>query len=271
MKNLTYLTLCSTFILATTPIIGMADSQLATQNPHYGEKGWDVDITAGVGSMSNFIYKSEDPDDTDFAFIGVNATYYGEQFYFAANEDDGLLLGYNINKQADSALDIILAPRFSGFDEDDDVLKDLDDRKVDLHTGLRYTKYMGDSLYEIEVSTDISGHHGGSILSATYEKEWQQKNWIFTGSVTAAYVSEKMADYYFGVDNDEATADFSAHKVGGSSFVSAGLKAEYPITENWVFSAAVSHLISDGNISDSSITEDEDQITAVQTSIKYHF
>ncbi len=144
-------------------------------------------------------------------------------------------------------------------------------RDIDLHAGIRYTQYLDDSLYKIEVSNDISGAHSGSIFSATYEKEWQQKNWIITGLVSAIYVSEKMADYYFGVSSSEATAEYPVHKVDANLLLGLGAKAEYPINENWVFKAAVSHLISDGEVSDSPITLDENNISTVSATMTYHF
>lgn len=268
MKKTT-LAIYSTLLLATSPLI-FADSQLATQNPHFGEKGWDVEAVVGLVSVSDLIYKSED-DDKNSLLLGINATYYGEDFYFVADDDEGLLLGYNLNKSDQSALDVILAPRFSGFDPEDDLLKDLDERKTDLHAGLRYTQYMGDSVYKFEVSKDISDRHDGFILGALYEKEWQHKNWLITGGASAAYISEKMTDYYFGVDADEATTTFTTHNAEETVLIGLSLKAEYPINENWVASGTINHLMSDGNVADSPITEDNDHITAVSAAIKYHF
>ncbi len=271
MKKLTQISPISTFVLLALSTATFADSQLATDNPHYGEKGWDVEVSAGVGTVSDKIYISEDPEKKGFFNVGVNASYYGDSFYFIAGDEEGLLLGYSVLKQKDSAVDVILAPRFGGFDTSDNELKSLDERDVDLHAGLRYTKYLGDSLYKIEFSKDVSGAHGGSILSASYEKEWQQKNWIITGGVTASYISEKMMDYYFGVSDKEASAKFAAFNVDASSLLEAGIKAEYPISEHWVATAAVHHFIADGNVSSSPITVDNDQLTTFVTTIKYHF
>lgn len=275
MKILTPFILSSTLALGALPLSAIADSKLATQNPHYGEKGWDVEVMAGLGTVSNHLlsYKTNDDDEKNknFAFITFNTSYFGEKFYFKADDEDGLFLGYNLHKDGDSALDVFLAPEFFGPSDDNDLLSHLDDRDVDLHAGLRYTKYMGDSLYEIDFSSDISGAHGGYILSASYEKEWQKKNWVITGAVSAGYVSSDMTDYYFGVDDNEATANFSAYQAGAYGFATAGVKAEYPINENWVFMAAVSHLISNDEVADSTISDDKDSTSAAIASIKYHF
>ncbi len=260
----------ATFLLVSLSGIAFADSQLATNNPHFGEKGWDVEVAAAVGRHSGRVYVSEDDEDNFFS-LGINATYYGDSVYFIADDNEGLLLGYSLIKQQSSVVDLILAPRFGGFSTDNDALKDLDKRDTDLHAGLRYTQYLGDSVYKVELSKDVSGAHGGSILSARYEKEWQQKNWVITGGVTASYITEKMTDYYFGVSDQEANTQFAAYKADASALFEVSIQAEYPINEHWVATAAVHHFISDGKLADSPITDEADELTIVVSSIKYHF
>jgi len=254
----------------TLPLSLHADTKLNPANPHFGEKGWDVDFTVGASTFSDTLYKTDEDINGHFYF-GVNLSYYGEDFYFIADDEEGLLAAYSIAKQDDTVFDVVLAPRFGGFHEND-LLTDLNERDVDLHLGLRYTQYFDDTILTVEASQDISGAHSGSILSTSFEKEWQIKNWIVTGIVSAAYLSEEMTDYYFGVSNSEAAnSSFLAHSVGASVFATAGVKAEYPINENWVFNAAISHTVSDGEISKSPITLDADQLTMGHIGVKYHF
>lgn len=241
-----------------------------TKNPHFGDKGWDISLGLGVFSASDSLYQRDDDDNQKGVFIPLELTFYGDNFHFTLDENEGLLLGYTVMKNEDWAIDAILSPRFVG-PEDNDLLDHLDDRDPDLHAGLRYTFYHNKNRLQLEVSQDISDTHDGYILSASYEKEWQARNWLFTGGITAAYISEKMTDYYFNVSDAEATVQFPAYNADDTTLAVVEIRAEYPINEHWVFNTHLAVLKFGEEVLDSPISSDKSSLSVITTDISYHF
>ena len=267
--------------LLTTSVLALgvtgpasAESQLVENSPHFGETGWEVSVGVGLFSATDNtnLYKRDDDDFESGIFIPVEASYIGENFYFKAGEFDGLLLGYTLTQDQNWALDAVLSPRFVG-PIDNDLLEDadLDERDPDLHAGLRYSLYFDRSLVRVDVSRDISGAHDGYIIGAAFDREWQLRNWMLTGTAAVAYVSEDMTDYYFGVDNDEATTRFPVYRAKGAVITALVLDAEYPLNEDWTFNTALAILAVDEELEESPISNDDGEIAMVSTSVRYHF
>lgn len=262
------------FLLLGLPIMhtALAQSQLIDSSPHFGEPGWEVSLGAGLFSASDNIniYKRDDDDYEEGFFVPVDASYIGESFYFKANELEGLLLGYTLLQNQNWALDALISPRFLG-PIDNDLLDDLDDRDPDLHAGVRYSVYFDDSLIRLDISKDIANTHDGHAISASYDKEWQLKNWLITGTASAAYISEEVTDYYYGVDNGESTTQFPVYRAKGALITIFAIGAEYPINENWTFNANLLYTLLDDEIKDSPISIDDNELSEVSTSLRYHF
>ncbi len=252
--------------------ITSADSRLIDNSPHFGEPGWEVSVGAGLFSASDNIdiYKRNDDDYEDGFFIPVDASYIGENFYFRANELEGLLLGYTLIQNQSWAIDALLSPRFIG-PIDNDLLDNLDDRDPDLHAGVRYSLYLEDSLVRLDISRDIAGTHDGHTISASYDREWQVKNWLITGTVSAAYISEDVTDYYYGVDNSESTSQFPVYRAEGALITNLAIGAEYPINENWTFNANLLYTLLGDEISESPVTIEDNELSNISTSLRYHF
>ena len=268
MNNST--TIISAVLLATVSQFSVADATITHDNPHFGDKGWEVSVGIGVLSATDSIYQRDDDDYEKGIYIPLDLTWYGENFHFTADEKEGLLLGYTLARNNNWALDGILSPRGAG-PFDNDLLEDLDDRDIDFHAGVRYTQYGEDNVIKLEASKDISNTHDGFILSASYEQEWQIKNWIVSGGVGIGYVSEDMIDYYFGVNNSEATADFPQYDADETTIASISARAEYPVNENWVFNTQLTHAFLGDEITDSSITTNDDGLTVFTTAMVYQF
>ncbi|MFT5505189.1 MAG: outer membrane scaffolding protein for murein synthesis (MipA/OmpV family) [Gammaproteobacteria bacterium] len=257
-------------LIGLVPIVGQTDSTFTQKSPHFGDRGWDVNLGIGIGVASDSIYKRNDDDREKGIYIPLTATWYGESFHFTADEREGLLLGYTIAKTANWAVDGLLSPRFFG-PIDNELLDHLDDRNGDFHAGVRYTLYGDDNVIKLEVSKDISNTHDGFILSASYEQEWQVKNWIVRGSASAAFISEDMIDYYFNVSGDEATVAFPAYNGSASRLAYISASTEYPINENWIFKTQIAHIIPGDEIKDSPITSDKESWSAGTAGVTYKF
>jgi len=233
-------------------------TSLKGKSPHFGEDGWDVSLGAGAVTWDAPFYIGDEDNDGSAIIPILDATYQKGRFYFAANDIDGLIFAYTIARDQDWVLDAGFAPGITGVDFSDiEELKHLQDRDIDGLLGLRVSHYGDHSRLSLSAGVDVLGAHDGAAASAEYFYEWQLKNWLFTGSAEVAYLSDKAVNHMVGVSTKEATASLPAYQADAGYSAALGLKAEYPVTEDWIFTSSTGiETISDA-FKDSPITESD--------------
>ncbi|MEM7563203.1 MAG: MipA/OmpV family protein, partial [Pseudomonadota bacterium] len=187
-----YLSTTSLVFAASMAMSNLQASDINIDNPHFGERGWDVQLGIGVFSTNTAVFEYEEDDFEKGAYIPLEATWYGERFYFVTSQREGLLVGYNLTKNDVWALDAIAGPRSGGPDIDDlqDEFSGLEERDVDFHAGLRYSRYGENEVLRLEVTRDLSDTHDGYFAFGSYKREWQVKNWLVTGRVGVGYMPD---------------------------------------------------------------------------------
>ncbi len=263
------------FLIASPGILGNAviASELVIDNPHFGDKGWDVQLSAGIYSQSDTLFRF-DEDHRNGLFIPLEANWYGDEFYFSLGQEEGLLFGYTLNKNEAWALDVIAGPRSGSpnIDELESQFVTLDERDIDFHAGLRYTQYGDDNRLRVELTRDVSGTHDGYIANGSFKQEWQAKNWILTAGAALLYVSDEVAGYYFDVSSSESGGgSIPVYSAGDSTLANFSLAADYPISEKWVFNTRLNHTIYDDEVTNSPFTTDKNAITHISAAAVYHF
>ena len=258
------------FLVAGLSLCGLAQASAGRDSsPHFGEEGWDLSLGLGVTTHGAF-YLGEESSEQDIALLG-GATFIRGRFYFTAGEGEGLLLGYTLVRENDSAIDIVTGPKFAAtFDDNTQLRGQIEDRNLDWHAGTRYTWYGDYNQASFSVTKDISGAHHGFTANADYQHEWQLKNWLLTGRSSLSYVSDKMANHIAGVSSNESNANIPAYRSGSSNIVMLELKLEYPITEHWIFESNVSVTKFDGGIKQSPIIKNGSRSDAT-VGVRYQF
>lgn len=148
--------------------------------------------------------------------------------------------------------------RDAGYEANDsEVLKGMDDRKVAFESGLgfAYESWFGE--WELIALTDISGNHEGQEASLTYGKTFELNRFSIKPSAGLVWQSSKLADYYYGVKKEEATADRKAYELESVLNYEVGLNVDVALTRHWslMTEARVEFLNSD--IQNSPIVEDD--------------
>lgn len=248
------------------------DSKLRSEGIHYGEDGWDGSLGVAVVSGEGELYIGGDDTDASAALIG-GITYRNGRFFFALGDENGVQIGYSLMQRENWVVDGVFGP-VSGVDfggnDDNDELNSLDDRDVDGHLGVRYTWYGDSNRLSFGASRDVINVHDGWTLSAQYSQEWQVKNWLVTGNIGAAHLSDKSTNHVVGVSASEATAAIPAFDAEAGNVGWLDFKAEYPVTEKWVFQTRLNTLFIGDELSDSPITEDDSR-TLLLVGMKYQF
>ena len=248
------------------------DSVLRSASPHFMDDGWDVRLGAGLTQTSGELYTGM-KDENDITLL-LDATYTYSDFYFVANEEEGLLLGYSLMRDDNWVFDVVFGPKF-GVDFDDKGMFDgqlshLDERDVDGHFGARFSWYGERNRVSMSLTRDVTGAHDGYLASLDYQQEWQLRNWLLNGRVGLMLLSDKMANHMAGVSASEASAAIPQFEADAASAVFLELMAEYPINEKWIFETRATIVGFSSELESSPITKD-DTYAVLTTGVKYQF
>lgn len=202
-------------------------------------------------------YKSGLYVDRDDTFIPVPLVYY---------RNDDLLIyvqqaSYAIYKLGILEVAAVAELRLDGYQEDDsDFLKGMDDRWYSVDAGLsaELDTPIGDVV--LEGISDILFQHQGQEVKLSYEVPLILEDWYIKPIVTGRWKSQNLANYYYGVRADEATALRPEYVVDDVFGYSAALAINYRIAEDWlaIFLGEYQRFADD--IHDSPIVEDSGQL-----------
>ncbi|MBT0587897.1 MipA/OmpV family protein [Alteromonas oceanisediminis] len=229
--------------------------------PFYSAAQWSV----GVGSIV---------PGTPYAGADVNVqvipivAYEGERLTWRGPSLQYKLTGYGVRQSQPTpswSIDVGLAP--NEFDPDDsDQLQGIDRRDFSVLAGIRY-EYPSDwGNFMLRAQSDVTGKHNGQRFQATFEKtlfHHPQFKWAVNTGVEIEYLTDRYADYYFGVTEDEAaTTGLATYDVGGVFQPALTLGGFYRFDQRWriIANTRVQSLASD--IKDSPIVDSNHSLDA---------
>ena len=164
-------------------------------------------------------------------------------------------LGFQIAGDERWSVDAFAEWRFDGYEEDDsDFLDGMDDRDGTLDAGFAYVRRSETfGKFAFSVGADTLDRHGGYQADIT----WSKLTRFGLPAVRIAYYSSSLADYYFGVEDAEATLDRPAYAPGSGVIWSLYYTLGKPLTKNWNWVASVGADFYPDDIADSPIMEDD--------------
>jgi outer membrane protein len=213
----------------------------------------DAPGSAGLGAVSLF---SESP------YVGGGTRkdllplylYEGERFFLRSNR-----AGVKLWKPDDAQrLELFVGRRLEGYPEDrrPESLDGMEVRSKGVDLGLRYRLQQGNSTWSASAMHDIGSISNGTELRADYAWTWRSGRWAVQPGLGIVWRSEKLNDYYFGVEDFEATADRAAYRAGAGFDTQLSLYASYQILQNWRLLGGVSSVWHSSEIEDSPIARD---------------
>jgi outer membrane protein len=172
-------------------------------------------------------------------------------------------------------LDAIAKWRSDGYDADDsDELAGMHNRHKTIDVGGEFG-ISGDwgKLYT-SILTDALGQHDGQEFRVTYAKPFDKafdvNNLRISPSVGFALLSSNLADYYYGVRNDEARAGRPAYSPGASVNWFLGLDANYRLNDDWTLLTSITYYWLDSDIHSSPIVN-KDYAISILAGAMYKF
>lgn len=224
------------------------DVREGARNPQQGESNY-IEVGFGVGIYTSPYYgmpESNAPHKNLFAgTLDVNGYWQYKGFFLEAFSQslEGFTLGYHWREGDQWSLDWVALQQHQELSkEESNDLKGLKTRYGDYMVGLRATRYLDNYILQLHALTDISGSHDGQVVSAKAAHHWQYKNWNIHAIASASYRTESVANYYFGVEPDDATEKFTPFHAGAGFIQAYEIGVTYPLSQTWVFRGLYRHI-----------------------------
>ncbi|MGM3390151.1 MipA/OmpV family protein [Stutzerimonas stutzeri] len=229
--------------------------------------------SVGLGlSASQGVYAGEDRSVSLLPLL----RYESERLFVR-----GLTGGVHLYQNEAFGLDAIVAGRFDGIDADDfgrnELLENgidrdlLEDRDNGVDLGLR-ASWMG-AAGELQAIArgDVSGASDGYELSLEYGYPFSVAGAEVTPALTMSYLSDKLADYYYGTHSEEEARGVSRYRPGSAFVPGVAFSVVKPLGERWLFNAGASYQSLPDRITDSPLTEGDSGVFGVKVGLSWVF
>ncbi|WP_370980579.1 MipA/OmpV family protein [Agaribacterium sp. ZY112] len=128
--------------------------------------------------------------------------------------------------------------------------------------------YLGD-MY-LAALTDVSGRHNGHKMKLAYSYSVLWQRWHLQPAIEWNWLDDKLANYYFGVSENDSPNAQAIYEPGASINTEYSLLLNYAISPRLFWGLSYRYKLLDTSIVDSPIVED-DAISTFFTGIKYKF
>ncbi len=247
---------------------------------------WNIAAELGFVHSPSIIKGAEQSDFSDFIFLNIWLEAYYKGFFIQTNNyrNSGVVgrteLGYEILVEDDYEIDFIYKSYFAGFDQYnagaviDELIEELegiDERKYSPHAGLRYMRYFDKSVAWIDVAYELfGGYHNGWVVDTFYNRVYEIRNWDISVGGGATYFSDKTTDYFFGIDANEVALNRPVYETGSGYRVELESSAQYPISQDWLFTIGATYSHFSNSIANSPIVARQNVIR-FRLSVSYVF
>ena len=238
------------------------------------ENFFEIGVGGGAGVGSSLY----DEDAKGAGFNGhVRGSYNWNGFFIDlfGETSEAAVVGYNAYNSDTWSFDVVLGHTLNGITQDNDEdgrFEGLNKREGSLFFGGRATSYFGKNIIQLSLKHDVSGRSQATIVSALVGRNWQHRNWNFHGFVRLDLADAKLADYFLGVTEEEASrTNFEAFNGEASVNLSSSIGVTYPITEHWVYRAGISAGSNFGKNDSPLFAKRRSFYAGIGTSISYVF
>lgn len=201
------------------------------ESPYESATPWGLGLAAAV---------------TDSAYAGEGTrvlpvpliSYQGERFYFR-----GVTAGWVLLNRGGFELSAVANARLDGFDVNDlgrselsrngiDI-DTLEDRDNGLDAGLSLDFKGRAGALELKVLNDVSDASGGTEVAFQYGYPMQAWKGVLTPIVAARWLSDDMADYYYGTLDSEVARGAIDYRPGAATLPRVGVTYMRPLGDRW--------------------------------------
>lgn len=238
-----------------------SDTYIRNGNIYNKENSWVAELGAGgmtdlykgqkhnVAPLANFGYQGED----------LNVTLQSINYRFFGNTGDVVnLSGY-------------LGTSGLMYDKDtSDFLKGMDKRHLSLDLGINADFHLSQGTISTYYQHDVVDTYDGYLTGVKYFLPLTIGKADFVPFAGVSYQSKEYVDYYFGVQDKEATQKRKAYTGKGDVSYDVGYKVILPISDNWQLTQTTTYTRLGDEIADSPIVDSANQ-WLVGATVSYSF
>lgn len=237
--------------IATGMLLGASLTPIHVFASDEPASGWSL----GAGAIaSDRGYIGEGNRIVPFPFVG----YEGERFFIRGPE-----LGVKLMDGESFDFDIVARGRFDGFDAEDLDIDGLEDRDDGVDAGFVGTFSGGFGRIEFSAVADVTDTSDGQEVRLEYGYPFRGGRTTITPSVAASWLSEDLADYYFGTLPDEILRDVPAYAPGDVLVPEIGVSMQFMLNERWSLFGQASYRQWPNEIRDSPLIDSSGSGTLV--------
>lgn len=219
---------------------------------------------------------SDDPDDPTGGGLVILPTFEGRAewngLFVETNSNSFSIfgLGYSPWSNDNISVDLVLSDGLGQYEPGIGEFESVETRSANIFAGIRSTHHFENTLVQFEIHSDISGQHDGQMAALQIGRFQQVRNWSLHALVGARYLTDTMLDYYYGISEQESTADIPRYEASGGTLASLEIGATLPLSEKWIFKSTVQSFYLPDSVSDSPLADDRIGVIA-STSVSYVF
>lgn len=185
--------------------------------------------------------------------------YEGERFFFRA-----ATFGWKFISDDTWEVAVIGEARSDGYDSSDaEILRGMDDRDMGLDAGAHVIWKNGNWGLKGVAVADVSGASDGFEMRGEAFYNYRNGAWAIRPSASLVYQSDDLVDYYYGVQNKEATAFRPAYEADEQVIARLQAAAAWsPEDTKWTVIFGLRYDFMGDEVDDSPITDDDGMATA---------
>ena len=238
-------------LFAVTLSSAAVRAQEVTEIPLFNAPHGTTSLGGGIrfGQSPYFAATSDDYRQMDL----IPMYLYEGRYFFARGTSGGL----HIVNTDQWELSLLLKYRFQKLDPDrNEIYAGLEKRDQTLDGGLQVA-YTGDwGRVRLNWVADTLNNHNGEEIQLSYRYLWELGPWTISPFISWAWQDEKLAGYYFGVSEAEATPVMPAYAPGEAQWLSFGLNTAWQVSDRIQLFANLAFGGADSVIENSPLVED---------------
>ena len=178
--------------------------------------------------------------------------YDGKHLFLDVNR-----VGVKLLDEPSQRVDVLLERRLEGFPitKVPASLAGMAMRDSSVDVGVSYSIHQPWGQLKAELLHDVNSTHQGTEARLAYAKDWRSGAWTWRPSLSVAWRSANLNNYYYGVRANEATATRAAYEPGAGLEARVGLQTTYALSRHWSLLSGVSATVLSRDVSHSPIVQ----------------
>ncbi|UAA38416.1 MipA/OmpV family protein [Paraneptunicella aestuarii] len=260
-KLATCLLLLISLALSITANANATESETTNAPVNEEDFHWEVDVGLLLKHSQTLIdglkYESSDAD----LDLWLSGGAYYKNFFIESTPRMGrpITIGYTLKRTKDIQFNLITGTWFGPIREDQQkdthILDGIKNRNPSLEAGIEMSYRFDEVNLNIRMLHDILSEHNGSLLSVNVSKAFYTKTMMILPTIGLSYLSENAVDYYYGIDEDEATPTRPVYQPSGTWVASLHLYLERPLSETWSVISTAGYFTVGDSLSNSPIVQ----------------